>query len=363
MPDFVRATGIADIRAAVLEKEAAQKLKARQRERLQPKMGKLDIDYRVLYNAFFRYQTKPKMTTLGDLYYEGKEFEVKLKEKNPGVLSPELKKALGMPEGAPPPWLMIMQRLGPPPAYPKLRIPGVNSPIPQGAQWGYHPGGWGRAPVDEMGRPIWGWVEELPPDPDQIAIDKTFRWGALPDADDEEDEEEEAEPVHDDDAMDQDNNGPDLGAEEDANEAEISSGLESVPGIDTPAEIELRKFRPNDEPQQLYHVVPAQATAVGGALYGSEFTYQVPATAPPPVGPGNPAKRVAAAAVIRSQRTAAIDVAVAPEDLDLPEEELRRRYSEIIETREQERQAPYVTRVQDTPKEEKKNKKKKDYKF
>lgn len=51
----------------------------------------------------------------------------------------------------PPPWLINMQRYGPPPGYPQLKIPGVNAPIPEGAQWGYQPGGWGKAPVNEVG--------------------------------------------------------------------------------------------------------------------------------------------------------------------------------------------------------------------
>jgi hypothetical protein len=29
----------------------------------------------VLHDAFFRHQTKPKLTQLGELYYEGKEYE------------------------------------------------------------------------------------------------------------------------------------------------------------------------------------------------------------------------------------------------------------------------------------------------
>ena len=45
-------------------------------ERVQPKMGKIDIDYQVLHDAFFKYQTKPVLTGHGDVYYEGKEFEV-----------------------------------------------------------------------------------------------------------------------------------------------------------------------------------------------------------------------------------------------------------------------------------------------
>ena len=40
------------------------------REKVRPKMGKIDIDYQKLHDAFFKYQTKPKMTGHGDLYYE-----------------------------------------------------------------------------------------------------------------------------------------------------------------------------------------------------------------------------------------------------------------------------------------------------
>lgn len=75
---------------------------------------------------------------------------MKVKAKVPGHLSDELKRALGMVDGVPPPWLLSMQRYGPPPAYPNLKIPGLNAPIPEGASFGYHPGGWGKPPVDEV---------------------------------------------------------------------------------------------------------------------------------------------------------------------------------------------------------------------
>ena len=79
LPEFIAETGIAKIRESVLEQEALRKSKQKNRERMQPKTGKIDIDYQVLHDAFFKYQTKPKMTRHGDLYYEGKEFEVILK--------------------------------------------------------------------------------------------------------------------------------------------------------------------------------------------------------------------------------------------------------------------------------------------
>ncbi|RZS15562.1 hypothetical protein BHM03_00047405 [Ensete ventricosum] len=44
----------------------------------------------------------------------------------------------------------VSNRYGPPPSYPHLKIPGLNAPIPPGASFGYHPGGWGKPPVDEV---------------------------------------------------------------------------------------------------------------------------------------------------------------------------------------------------------------------
>ena len=45
----------------------------------------------VLHDAFFKHQTKPPLTSPGDLYYEGKEFEAKNQEHKPGNISPELR--------------------------------------------------------------------------------------------------------------------------------------------------------------------------------------------------------------------------------------------------------------------------------
>lgn len=59
-------------------------------------------------------------------------------------------------EFSPPPWLINMQRYGPPPSYPNVRIPGLNAPLPAGASYGYHVGGWGKPPVDAFGRPLYG---------------------------------------------------------------------------------------------------------------------------------------------------------------------------------------------------------------
>jgi splicing factor 3B subunit 2 len=69
------------------------------------------------------------MTTFGDMYYEGKEYEIIKSDFKPGRMSTALRTALGINETSPPPWLYNMQRYGPPPAYPNLKIPGVNMVI------------------------------------------------------------------------------------------------------------------------------------------------------------------------------------------------------------------------------------------
>ncbi len=49
-------------------------------------------------------------------------FVGQVKNAKPGILSEELRNGLGMAEGSPPPWLINMQRYGPPPSYPELKV-------------------------------------------------------------------------------------------------------------------------------------------------------------------------------------------------------------------------------------------------
>ncbi|KAJ1502518.1 hypothetical protein HMI56_002644 [Coelomomyces lativittatus] len=130
-----------------------------------------------------------------------------------------------MPPLAPPPWLINMQRFGPPPSYPGLKIPGLNAPIPHEAQWGFHPGGWGKPPVDEYGRPLYGDVFGTSYDPHYlhpyaVSMEKEL-WGELPPEVDDDmgeegmDEDDEAGDEGDEDDMDLDMN-----EEEEENEEE-----------------------------------------------------------------------------------------------------------------------------------------------
>lgn len=59
LPDFIKKTGIMEMRESLREKDDQKTLKAKMRERARPKMGKIDIDYQKLHDAFFKWQTKP----------------------------------------------------------------------------------------------------------------------------------------------------------------------------------------------------------------------------------------------------------------------------------------------------------------
>jgi splicing factor 3B subunit 2 len=286
LPKFIQETGIAEMRDAALEKQEQSSLKQKQRERVQPKMGRLDIDYQKLYEAFFRFQTKPELTRYGEIYYEGKEYETNLKHLRPGDLSDELKEALNMPPGAPPPWLINQQRYGPPPSYPALKIPGLNAPPPPGAMWGYHPGGYGKPPVDEHNRPLYGGDIFGVLQPQQNVqqgepVEKDL-WGELQASEESEEESEEEDEEED----------------EGANEEDVETGAHSPSGLDTPSgmasavpsepvgtenisgEFDVRKHHRGTEteesvhPRSAYQVIPERQTSVQG-FFGGDRAYDL----------------------------------------------------------------------------------------
>ncbi|XP_067117303.1 splicing factor 3B subunit 2 isoform X2 [Osmerus mordax] len=333
LPEFIKRTGIQEMREALQEKEDAKTMKTKMREKVRPKMGKIDIDYQKLHDAFFKWQMKPKLTIHGDLYYEGKEFETRLKEKKPGDLSDELRIALGMPVGpnshkVPPPWLIAMQRYGPPPSYPNLKIPGLNSPIPDSCSFGYHAGGWGKPPVDETGKPLYGDVfgtnaGEFQAKADEEEVDHT-PWGELEPSDEESSEEEEEE--------ESDEEKPDeTGFFTPADSGLITpGGFTSIPaGMETPELIELRKKKieeamDGNETPQLFTVLPERRTgSVGGAMMASTHIYDVS---------GAVAGRKAGG----GQESQGVEVALAPEELELDPLAMTQKYEEHV--REQQAQ-------------------------
>lgn len=158
----------------------------------------------------------------------------------------------------PPPWLIAMQRYGPPPSYTELKIAGLNAPIPDGCSFGYHPGGWGKPPIDESGRPLYGDVFGAyttgDADNELDELSQRALWGELEYESESSDEEEEDEADSDADA---DGNEDKTAAAGSAPAAVDQSGLvtpgaeglitpsgalSAIPaGIETPDAIELRK--------------------------------------------------------------------------------------------------------------------------
>ncbi|CAH2045096.1 unnamed protein product, partial [Iphiclides podalirius] len=338
LPDFIKKTGIMEMRASLQDKEETKTLKAKMRERTRPKLGKIDIDYQKLHDAFFKWQTKPRMTIHGDLYYEGKEFETRLREKKPGDLSEELRTALGMPVGpgshkVPPPWLIAQQRYGPPPSYPNLKIPGLNAPIPEGCAFGYHAGGWGKPPVDEAGKPLYGDVfghqSSGQDDNEDHDIDRTM-WGELESESEEESEEEES-------GSEEEVGGagapPVGGAVTPAEGLATPLGISSVPpGVETPDTIELRKKKLDSDIEggdtpALYQVLPERRVGLTSGMMASTHVYDINAA--------NPGKRAvvaggagagAGAGAAAGAADGGVEVALDPSELELEPEAVAARY-------------------------------------
>ncbi len=314
LPDFIVKTGITDVRDTAMEDEAKQSARQRNRGRVNPRMGNMDVDYKILYDAFFKYQTKPKnLTSWGDLYYEGKEMENSTDIKPGGPFSKALRIALGMgidDDNTPPPWLWNMQRYGPPPSHPKLKIPGLNAPLPNhNCQYGYHPGGWGKPPVDAYGRPLHGGNPLDPPGSGTNGADDDLRelvtsdgktvlkvdWGGLPVGEDYSpggDDAVESDSDMEDSSSDEESDsesGEDM--EESAEEA--NGGTESVlpppPPPPSGSIGDLRKEAAGDEtpappPKRLYQVLETGATAPSegaSGIFQSDVRYVVPGAKAP----------------------------------------------------------------------------------
>ncbi|KAJ2698263.1 hypothetical protein H4218_003410 [Coemansia sp. IMI 209128] len=354
LPDFIKATGIMEMREAVKEKEDEKKAKSTARERTRPKMNKLTLDYQRLHDAFFRFQTPPKnMTGHGDLFYEGKESDV-VYNFTPGILSDALKNALSIPPLAPPPWLLNMQRHGPPPSYSDLVIPGLNSPIPLGAQWGYHPGGWGRPPVDENGRPLYGDVFAAPaPDAVQNLVPTASGarkyWGDLEinesseeeseeESEAEEEQDEEAETVEGAQAQAPAASAGEAGRATELTDEQLRSGMASMPsGLETPSVLQLRKQAGSGgEPAEavkrpLYTILPEQATSRLEGFMASQHTYDMSQALDPSKKPAATGANSSGARKSKPMGTG-VDIALDASEIEgLDQEALQARYEEAAE--------------------------------
>mmetsp|Transcript_285 Transcript_285/g.383 ORF Transcript_285/g.383 Transcript_285/m.383 type:complete len:555 (-) Transcript_285:418-2082(-) len=309
LPDFIARTGISEVRSALDEDEKNETIRKKNRSRVAPKMGALDVDYRTLHDAFFKHQNKAsiqeKITKIGDLYYEGKEFETQKSKdiKVGGELSARLRDALGMTaENSPPPWLINMQRFGPPPSYPNLKIPGLNAALPDGCSYGYHLSGWGKPPVDAFGRPLYGgnpfdkpgandalstadWDLDATSGAIVTSDGKTVGrkpWGGLPmaaiDIDDGEDGSSSEEESDDDSSSAEEMESESEEEEGEEKETTQDNAVDKVPASD----IDLRKQAGDETPapaQQLYTVLQqteANKEKQSGAMFTSDVQYVMP---------------------------------------------------------------------------------------
>ena len=218
--------------------------------------------------------------------------QVSMKEMKPGHMSKELINALGILDGAPPPWLINMQRYGPPPSYPSMKIPGLSAPLPPGAEYGYQPGGWGKPPVDEYGRPLYGDVfgqAEESYDAAEV-VDKEARWGALaaPEYADEEEGSEGSGGEEEDDEEDG-ARGYDPSGAETPSTLDGSVAGSAISGLETPDTVDLRKRAGMETPdstytsvaggRELYHVIQERSNAGAaavGQMFGSDRVYVLP---------------------------------------------------------------------------------------
>ncbi|KAG7266752.1 hypothetical protein CRUP_028730 [Coryphaenoides rupestris] len=309
------------MREALQEKEDAKTMKTKMREKVRPKMGKIDIDYQKLHDAFFKWQMKPKLTIHGDLYYEEQRvLRTRLKEKKPGDLYDELRIASGNAVGpnshkVPPPWLIAMQRYGPPPSTARLattRRLGGSHPWTRWAS---------RCTGDVFGTNAGDFQAE------EEEVDRT-PWGELEPSDEESSEEEEEE--------ESDEEKPDeTGFFTPADSGLITpGGFSSVPaGMETPELIELRKKKieeamDGNETPQLFTVLPERRTgAVGAAMMASTHIYDISAAM---------AARKAGGGGGGGQESQGVEVALAPEELELDPMAMTQKYEEHV--REQQAQ-------------------------
>jgi splicing factor 3B subunit 2 len=179
-------------------------------------------------------------------------------------------------------------------------------------QYGYHPNGWGKPPIDLYGRPLYGGNPFDPPgssastgantigDPavgdlvtsDGKTIAKGSFWGELPtgvvqaaadessdddDDDDEDDNMEESSVEEGETALDGDNEGMESTLPPPS--IPISTGPVDLrkSGLDTPMSIAATSSVA--PPQQLYRVIEQkQATIDPRAVFASEMVYAIPTT-------------------------------------------------------------------------------------
>ncbi|CAL9736080.1 cold sensitive U2 snRNA suppressor 1 [Monosporozyma servazzii] len=137
LPDIMKQTDIETMRSVLPGEEPVEEesIKGMSRARIQPKLGALDIDFKKLYDIFFKLGSTWKPDVLlpfGDLYFENRnlheesEWRKIKRSMRPGKISKNLRDIMGLEDGQLPPWCHKMNKLGMPPSYPNMKIAGLN---------------------------------------------------------------------------------------------------------------------------------------------------------------------------------------------------------------------------------------------
>lgn len=211
----------------------------------------------------------------------------------------------------------------------------------------YHAGGWGKPPVDETGRPLYGDVFGVARAPGSDALDEEVDrslWGepeSESSGEEEEEDEEEGE-----DGEEEQGEGDTSGLVTPGAEGLITpSGITSIPaGMETPETIELRKRKIESEMEggdtpALYTVLQERMTeGLGASMMGSTHVYDMTGAggqAPPSViAARRGVSAHAAADAARSEKDGAVDIALDPSELDLDSEAMASRYEETMRSRQ-----------------------------
>jgi hypothetical protein len=149
--------------------------------------------------------------------------------------------------------------------------------------------GWGKPPVDEYGRPLYGDVFGITSNVEidlEPLVDKTFLWGSYEIADEQQPEEDDEEDSNQSEEIDGNTYHSSSKKSLDMSGLETPSTLDGassvVSGLETPATIDLRKRSGDETPvlsdnqhRELYKVMKENKSSAQeqGSLFGSDRTY------------------------------------------------------------------------------------------
>jgi len=221
----------------------------------------------------------------------------------------------------PTPWLIAQQRFGPAPAYPDLKIPGLNSPIPPGHEYGYGEGQWGKPPVGRDGQPLYGNPFGPFYEIDASSLQPKPHWGDLEEVSDDESSDEEESSEEEEEEI----------PEGAMSGTSMTSGITSGMGTGTIStssqsqnEFNLRKKAGVDTPEsqkQLYTVMQQKEHSVAGQMFGSSHVYEL-------------SKMESGKDEVSSNQR--VDVTLNPEELvALDEQKLKRKFEDALQDSEE----------------------------